>query len=69
MDLFPDIITECVNIINIDGEVNYHGQILSDEISNSHLQQLLNEIEWKNDEAIILGKRIKTLRNVAWYAE
>jgi len=30
---------------------------------------LLNTIEWKNDEAIIFGKRIITSRKVAWYAE
>ena len=27
----------------------------------------MSEIEWKNDEAIIFGKRIITKRKVAWY--
>lgn len=69
MDLFADIITEPINIINTDGEVNYHGQIISENIADNHLQKLLKDIEWRNDEAIILGKRIKTQRKVAWYAE
>ncbi|MBQ0740235.1 alpha-ketoglutarate-dependent dioxygenase AlkB, partial [Aquimarina celericrescens] len=30
---------------------------------------LLKNIEWKNDEAIIFGKRIITKRKVAWYGE
>ena len=30
---------------------------------------LLNNIAWKNDEALIFGKRIITKRKVAWYAE
>lgn len=58
-----------MNIISSEGEVNYHGQIMSEDTAHCHLQQLLNEIEWKNDEAIILGKRIITQRKVAWYAD
>jgi alkylated DNA repair dioxygenase AlkB len=30
---------------------------------------LMQSIEWKNDEAIIFGKKIITKRKVAWYAE
>lgn len=30
---------------------------------------LLNDIEWKNDEAIIFGKHILTKRKVAWYGD
>jgi len=30
---------------------------------------LLNEIEWRCDQAVIFGKHIETKRKVAWYAE
>ena len=29
----------------------------------------MNSIEWKNDEAIIFGKKIITKRKVAWYGD
>jgi alkylated DNA repair dioxygenase AlkB len=32
-------------------------------------QALLDRIEWRNDEAVIYGKRIITKRKVAWYGE
>ena len=32
-------------------------------------EALLNGIEWRNDEAVIYGKRIITKRKVAWYGE
>jgi alkylated DNA repair dioxygenase AlkB len=37
--------------------------------ANYYLQCLLHTIEWKNDEAIIFGKRIITKRKVAWYGD
>ena len=33
------------------------------------MEALLTHIEWKNDEAVIYGKRIITKRKVAWYGE
>lgn len=32
-------------------------------------QALLERIEWRNDEAVIYGKRIITKRKVAWYGD
>lgn len=65
MDLFnPEKIN---NILPYDGITNYHGKILSEAKSAFYYQKLLTEIEWKNDEAIIFGKRIITKRKVAWY--
>ena len=65
MDLFnPEKIN---NILPCDGITNYHGKILSEAKSAFYYQKLLSEIEWKNDEAIIFGKRIITKRKVAWY--
>jgi alkylated DNA repair dioxygenase AlkB len=67
MDLFSlDIIT---NILPFDGVTNYHGVILDKERADFYYQQLLEHINWKNDEAIIFGKKIITKRKVAWYGE
>ncbi|MBX3164762.1 MAG: alpha-ketoglutarate-dependent dioxygenase AlkB [Bacteroidetes bacterium] len=69
MDLFENIIDKTKNWLPKDGTVNYHGKILSKEKSDYYLEKLLNEIEWKNDKAIIFGKEITTKRKVAWYGE
>ena len=67
MDLFSsDNIT---NILPFDGVTNYHGVILDKEQADFYFQQLLEHINWKNDEAIIFGKKITTKRKVAWYGE
>lgn len=67
MDLFnQETIT---NILPYDGITNYHGQILSAALSLYYYKILLNEVEWKNDEAVIFGKRIITKRKVAWYGD
>jgi alkylated DNA repair dioxygenase AlkB len=65
MDLFNQEKTQ--NILPSDGIANYHGAILSQEQSQFYYQKLLSEIAWKNDEAVIFGKRIITKRKVAWY--
>lgn len=69
MDLFniqPDFTR---NLLPADGEVNYYGKLFSPVEADHYLEQLLNGIEWKNDEAIIFGKLITTKRKVAWYAD
>ncbi len=67
MDLFNPITIQ--NILPKDGEVIYYGPIISIQQANDFLQQLLENIEWKNDEAVIFGKHIITKRKVAWYAD
>jgi alkylated DNA repair dioxygenase AlkB len=42
---------------------------LNQEQANHYLKALLENIEWRNDEAIIFGKKIITKRKVAWYGE
>jgi alkylated DNA repair dioxygenase AlkB len=67
MDLFS---TETIkNILPFDGITNYHGVILTKQETEFYYQQLMNTIIWKNDEAIIFGKKIITKRKVAWYGE
>ena len=67
MDLFND--TPNANILPFDGEVNYYGKILNNENAQRYFEQLLKNIEWDNDKAIIFGKLIITKRKVAWYAD
>jgi alkylated DNA repair dioxygenase AlkB len=66
MKLFED--NAALNLLPIDGTVNYHGPIFSLNEINYYTDILLKEIEWKNDEAVIFGKHIITKRKVAWYA-
>lgn len=69
MDLFNNDPNEERNLLSKDGIVNYYGKLFSTIEANSFLKVLLNYIEWKNDEAIIFGKRIITKRKVAWYGD
>jgi alkylated DNA repair dioxygenase AlkB len=64
MGLFDD---SSLNLLPHDGTVNYYGVVLSPADAYRYLQALLQTIEWKNDEAIIMGKHIVTARKVAWY--
>ena len=57
------------NILPSDGEAYYHGCVLSPEEAAFYFNQLMTQIAWKNDEAIILGKHIITKRKIAWYAD
>ncbi|WP_298767544.1 alpha-ketoglutarate-dependent dioxygenase AlkB [uncultured Polaribacter sp.] len=55
------------NILPFDGISNYHGIVLNNKKCDFYYQKLLETIAWKNDEAIIFGKKIITKRKVAWY--
>jgi alkylated DNA repair dioxygenase AlkB len=55
------------NILPYDGTIFYYGKMLTAENADNFLQDLLNTIEWKNDEAVFFGKHITTKRKVAWY--
>lgn len=55
------------NLLPYDGEVIYYGPVLSPQKADDYLDILLNNIAWKNDEAVIFGKHIITKRKVAWY--
>ncbi|EAZ80434.1 alpha-ketoglutarate-dependent dioxygenase AlkB family protein [Algoriphagus machipongonensis] len=57
------------NLLPLDGTVNYYGKLLSLKEANSYFSVLMDSIEWRNDEAIIFGKKIITKRKVAWYAQ
>ncbi|PQJ78120.1 alpha-ketoglutarate-dependent dioxygenase AlkB family protein [Polaribacter porphyrae] len=67
MDLFSSKTIK--NILPFDGITNYHGIVLNKKQCDFYYQKLLETINWKNDEAIILGKKIITKRKVAWYGD
>lgn len=64
-----DLFTRKTNLLPFDGEVIYFGYILDSTEANRYFDLLLSTIEWRNDEAIIFGKRIETKRKVAWYGD
>src|ERR1700741_4978773 len=67
MDLFNTGIHS--NLLPYDGTVLYYGKILTLAESDLYYKQLMETIEWKNDEAFISGKHIITSRKVAWYGD
>ncbi|HWK59650.1 MAG TPA: alpha-ketoglutarate-dependent dioxygenase AlkB [Parapedobacter sp.] len=69
MDLFNQTIDKHSNWLPYDGTVNYYGRLLSRERADHYLNRLLETIEWRNDEAVIFGKKIITKRKVAWYGD
>jgi alkylated DNA repair dioxygenase AlkB len=69
MDLFNFEIDKTKNWLPQDGTVNYYGKLLNKKDADVYLNSLLETIEWRNDEAVIFGKKIITKRKVAWYGE
>ena len=66
MNLFND---KFVNVLNKDGEANYYGKVMTTSEANTYYNLLLNNINWKNDEALYHGRHIVTKRKVAWYGD
>ena len=69
MELFDFPSDPSLNLLPGEGIVNYYGKLMSASEANAMAQALLDRIEWRNDEAVIYGKRIITKRKVAWYGE
>lgn len=69
MELFDFIHDPHFNWLPKDGTVNYYGKILIKEEADYFYLNLLEKIDWKNDEAIIFGKKILTKRKVAWHGD
>ncbi len=57
------------NIINQDGQAHYFGTIFNKEQNDYYFNELLNKIEWINENLIMFGKEITTKRKVAFYAD
>lgn len=69
MDLFNTQTDPSKNLLPKDGTVNYYGKLLPHKEADLYFDRLMTTIEWKNDEAIIYGKRFITKRKVAWYGD
>lgn len=69
MDLFNSSPPQSINLLPFDGTVNYYGKVMQQQRANEYFNCLFNDIEWKNDEAVIFGKHIITKRKVAWYGD
>lgn len=69
MSLFDKNSDPYINLLPHDGTVNYYGKILSKDEADRFQQALLKTIQWRNDEAVIFGKKILTKRKVAWYGD
>lgn len=69
MDLFNQTTDKTKNWLPQDGTVHYYGKLLHQKDADFYLNRLLETIEWRNDEAIIFGKKVITKRKVAWYGE
>ena len=69
MELFENLPDPALNLLPQDGIVNYFGKIFNPEDATHFYHKLLETIDWRNDEAIIFGKKILTKRKVAWYGE
>lgn len=67
LKLFGQQVDKSKNWLPYDGKVLYYGKIMSPNQADVYYQQLFQSLEWKNDEAIIFGKKIITKRKVAWY--
>jgi alkylated DNA repair dioxygenase AlkB len=69
MNLFELEVDPEKNWLPKGGTVNYYGKLLNENEADYFLKTLSTGIEWRNDEAIIFGKKIITKRKVAWYGE
>ena len=67
MDLFSS--EKIKNVLPFDGVANYHGLVLDKKQCEFYYKKLMETIQFKNDEALIFGKKIITKRKVAWYGE
>lgn len=61
--------TKPIEYLPQDGSSVYYGVICTQQEADDFLEELLANIEWKNDEAVIFGKHIITKRKVAWYGD
>ncbi|MFT3948663.1 MAG: hypothetical protein QM763_16995 [Agriterribacter sp.] len=65
MDLFSSLMDKNENLLPYDGIVHYYGRLFTKEKAGCYLKLLLDTIAWRNDEAVLFGKKIITKRKVA----
>lgn len=57
------------NLLPIDGALFYEQDFLESNISLNYITELLNEVNFKNDESIVFGKHYFMNRLVGWVGE
>lgn len=57
------------NLLPRDGMVFYQHMLFGNDVSERLFRGLLENIDWRNDEVILFGKRIITRRKVGWYGD
>jgi alkylated DNA repair dioxygenase AlkB len=66
-DLFNE--GPAVNVLPFEGVADYYGRIMGGETEQNYREQLMRNIKWRHDEAVIFGRYIVTRRKVAWYGD
>lgn len=69
MELFPDYIDSSLNLLPRNGTAQYFGRILPASEADEYFKRLRQNIDWRHDQAIIMGKLVETKRKVAWYGD
>jgi alkylated DNA repair dioxygenase AlkB len=57
------------NLLPRDGDVRYHGPVLTPTEEAHYLSALESEVPWRCDELIMFGRPVTTARRVAWYGD
>jgi alkylated DNA repair dioxygenase AlkB len=66
--LFPDDLSPR-HILLKNGELEYHPQFFPRPEADSLLQQLLTDIDWKQESMIMYGKKVLFPRLMAWHGD
>ena len=69
MELFREQINPDQNLLPKDGATYYFGSIMERQVADYYFHNLLEDVAWKQDQAVIFGKHILTKRKVAWYGD
>jgi len=69
MNLFAYLNDPVQNLLSCDGEVHYYGAVMLPVEADNYFDALMQDIDWRHDEAVMFGKHITTKRKVAWYGD
>lgn len=61
--------TALENLLPCQGEVRYHGPVLTDEAAWDFFERLNHDTAWRQDEVVLYGRRLTTAREVAWHGD
>ena len=67
LSLFPDKPNSKLYDLFGFGLVNYHSLIFKKQDADAYLNNLTNNVSWRQDKISIIGKKVKLPRLTAWY--